>query len=485
MLVAMSRAILMLAAITAAFGQPKPAADAPQRLVRLSVAATDASRDPVIDLAASDIQIREDGQLRPAVFFRFAGPRRSTLPPAEGEIANHPAPAPTVILIDRWNERFTATASAWVDVANALQHTESVERLFIYFLTNHGDLFPVQALPTSEAGLGTLAQATPAELRSKVDDAARKLNGLRDVDVLDPILKANTTLRALYGLGSQMAAIAGRKNLIWITHGIPLTVRLPGADWVDFTPQVRTLSTAAVQSQIAIYPVQESAQGVGTDLDSLSRQTLEMFASLTGGRFYPSDNTGTALTDALADGRGSYRLAYYSPVREKDKKEHKIHLQTARKGVRLLAREGYFADAAEPDPDTMEKTLFTTECNSPFDATEIGLRAAVSPASTSGSSHFTIRIDPSDVLLEQQGADYRGDLALLFAYYNQGVFQKSSSAPIPLNVHLTQDQLSQAQKDGIQVSQDVPVNADSNEIRAIVLDRRLYALGSVTVRAPR
>ncbi len=481
----MSRAILLLAGIAGAFAQPRPAAESPQRLVRLSLAATDLSRDPVIDLAASDIQIREDGQVRPAVFFRFAGPRRSMLPPAQGEIANHPAPAPTVILIDRWNERFTATASAWVDVANALQHTESAERVFIYFLSNHGDLFPVQPLPSSEAGLGTLAQATPAELRAKLDDAAHKLNGLRDVDVLDPILKANTTLRALYGLGAQMAAIAGRKNLIWVTHGFPLSVRLPGSDWIEFTPQVRTLSEAATQSQIAIYPVQESSTGAGADLSSLARQTLEMFASLTGGRFYPSDNTGTALTDALADGRGSYRLAYYSPIREKDKKEHKIRLQTARKGVRLLARDGYFGDAAEPDPDRMEKTLFTTECNSPFDATEIGLRAAVTPAAAGGSSHFTIRIDPSDVLLEQQGGDFHGELALLFAYYDQGVFQKSSPAPIPLNVHLTQDQLNQAQKNGIEVSQDVPLSAGSNEIRAIVLDRKLYALGSVTARAPR
>lgn len=36
-------------------------------------------------------------------------------------------------------------------------------------------------------------------------------------------------------LGLQMAAIAGRKNLIWVTHGFPLTLALP--EIIDFAPR--------------------------------------------------------------------------------------------------------------------------------------------------------------------------------------------------------------------------------------------------------
>jgi hypothetical protein len=355
-----------------------------------------------------------------------------------------------------------------------------VERIFIYFLTNHGDLFPVEPLRSSEAELGAPAAMTPADLRAKLDEAVRKLNGFRDVDALDPILKLNTTLQALYALGGQMASIAGRKNLIWVTHGFPLTMRLPGGDWEDFTPQVRKLSAAAAQSEIAIYAVDQSGQGAGADPSGLARETLQMFTSLTGGRWYASDNAAAALTGATADGRGSYRLAYYSPIREKDKKEHKIRLDSLRKGVRLLTREGYFGDAVEPDPEAKEKALFTTECGSPFDATDIGLRVALSAASAGPSRHFAIRVDPADVLLEQRGGDYQGELALLFAFYSQGVF-KDAPAPTQIHVRLTPDQFSKAQKDGIDVSQDVPVSGDIEKIRVIVLDHRLDALGSVTV----
>ena len=69
MLLAMSRAVLLFAVITGAFAQSKSAAESPERLVRLNVFATNAKGDPVTDLRLADIQIREDGQLRPAVFF--------------------------------------------------------------------------------------------------------------------------------------------------------------------------------------------------------------------------------------------------------------------------------------------------------------------------------------------------------------------------------------------------------------------------------
>ena len=471
----MSRGILILAAIAGAAAQSQP----PQRLVRLNLSATDAKGNPVTDLRASDIQVREDGKARPIVFFRLAGPKRATMPLVEGETVNRPAGTPTLILFDRWNERLTVASSAWSTLGTALQRLESVDNIFVYFLTNRGDLFPVHPLPSANADLHTLAELTPIQLRTKLDEAMRTLNGFRGIDVEDPFLRTNTTFRALYMLGSQMAAIAGRKNLIWVTHGFPLTLALP--EIIDFAPQVRQLSAAATQSQIAIYTVDESAEGAA-DMGSPSRQTLEMFSSLTGGRLYPTDDASEALARAIADGRGTYRLAYYSPVRPKDRKEHKIRLESSKKGVHFLAREGYLSDAAEPNPDELEHALFSSVPHSPYDASEIGLRVALSQAPSGSATHFAIHIDPADILLEQRDGRYQGRLALLFAFYSHGFLQRAP-VPVDVDVNLTQDQLSQAQKDGIDISQNVPVATDAEKIRVIVLDRKLYALGSVTVPA--
>lgn len=441
----MLRAILPLIAATGALAQPMENAEAPERLVRLNVAAIDARGVPVTDLRVGDIHVREDGKVRPTVFFRRAGPDRAMMPLAEGDTANRPAVTPTLILFDRWNERIMTALSAWVGLGNALQGLSSVENVYIYFLTNQGDLLGVHPLPPSNADLRKLVEPTPAQLRTELDDAVRKLNGLRGVEVRDQILRANTTFRALNALGSQMAAIAGRKNLIWVTHGFPLTLDLQSGV-IDLTARIHQLSMAAAQSEIAIYTVDESVDGTA-DVGSSYRDTLEMFSSLTGGRLYSTDDTPGALADAIVDGRGNYRLAYYSVARPNDRKEHKVRLESSRKGVRLLTREGYFGDA-EPDPNELEHALFSSVPHSPFDASEIGLRVALSRATSNPDTHFSIHIDPADVLLEQRDEIYQGQLALLFGSYSHGFFERAPK-PIHVDVRLTPDQFSQAQKDGI------------------------------------
>lgn len=208
----MTRTLLLLAAAASAFAQPKGNDESPQRLVRLNVAA--AKGDPVTDLRASEVQVREDGKLRPIVFFRFAGSKRPIMAPAAGETVNRPETAPIVILFDRWNEQIQAAGPASFDIGAGLQRLESVERIFIYFLTNHGDLYPVNPLPATGADLRAMAEPIPAELRAKFDEAVRKLSGFRDhVVMVDPSLRANTTFQALNALGTQMAySIAGRRS---------------------------------------------------------------------------------------------------------------------------------------------------------------------------------------------------------------------------------------------------------------------------------
>jgi hypothetical protein len=316
---------------------------------------------------------------------------------------------------------------AWDDIGGAIERLESVESVYIYFLTNRGDLFPVHPLPATDADLREAPSPTPAQLRKELDDAMRRLQGFRNVDAKDPVIRPNITLQALSALlGTQMASIAGRKNFIWVTHGFPLTVQFLSNNWADFAPQIRRLSATAAELQIAFYTVDESARGAGADVGGLSRQTLQMFASLTGGRWYASGNAAEALNGALADSRGSYRVAYYSPFRQADKKEYKIRLDAVRKGVRLLTREGYFGDSIEPDPDELERVVLTNERRSPFDAGEIGLRIKFTPNRSTGIAHFSVRVNANDVLLEKRGDRYHGSVAMMLAFYQGGFLKRAT-----------------------------------------------------------
>lgn len=118
-------------------------------------------------------------------------------------------------------------------------------------------------------------------------------------------------MAALDALGGEMQQVFGRKNLVWITHGAPLMYISVVTDQpVDATRPLRLLAEKLEIAQIVVYPVQQSMQGAGQDVGSSGRQTLDLFAGLTGGRVFPSDSVNQALPQARLDARGNYQLAY-------------------------------------------------------------------------------------------------------------------------------------------------------------------------------
>ncbi|HLX45345.1 MAG TPA: VWA domain-containing protein [Bryobacteraceae bacterium] len=476
----MPRRLLALTAILAAFSDIARS-ESPQRLVRLTVTATDSKGNAVTDLQRDEIAVHEDGKSYPLVFFRFSGLTRDLAPAGaeNSEIANHSEPAPTFVLLDRWNDRLTSAATAWSDVTNALRHLESVERVYVYFLTNHGELVPVHPLPATDADLRRAPQPSPAELAAKLDDAFRAATGFRDTAAQDPLARVNTTIQTLTALGEQMASVAGRKNLLWITHGIPLRARLLNGDWADFAPRLQLLCEAAARSQIAIYTVDQSAAGVGANPIAFARQTLEMLTSLTGGRWYDSGNSTRAFSGVMTDSRGSYRLAYYAPIRERPG-ERKIHVTSTRKGIHLLTRDAYLNETADPPADLVAEAALGAQGRSPFDAAEIALRVSLTRNPAAKTIHLAIRINPSDLVFEHTAEKYQASLSVMTASYADG-FLKQTTAPVPVHVSLTQDQLDLATKNGLSTSQDFPIPQAIQKIRVIVFDRALYALGSVTI----
>ncbi len=453
------------------------AQETPQRLVQMTVVATTNKEEPVTDLTPSDIHIKEDGKEHPLAFFRFAGSNREVAPPEPGELVNRPGTPPVALLFDRWNERIVLAAEAWGDIGRAIQSLESVERLYIYFLTPTGDLYPVHPFPPADADLRGAPQISPAQLRAEFDDAVKKLNGFRDMDVFDPGIRANTTFQTLARLGTQMSAIAGQKTLLWVTRGVPLELLIEGETF-DYTPQVRGIATSMVQTKLALSTVDESANGAGADPVGQSRLTLQMFSSLTGGRWYLSGDTVHALNETLSDARGRYRIAYYSDYRGNDKKEHKIRIESPRKNVRFVTREGYFGNTPEQDPEIMKDTSFNAECHSPFDASEITVRVVYKK--DNAGQHLAIHVNPSDLLLTAQGDKYYGAVSVAFAIYSGGTF-KGITKPDSIELNLTKDQLAQAQKSGYVITENLPAVSGADRMRAIVYDEGLHAMGTVTI----
>ena len=448
-----------------------------QALTKINVVALGPKGAPVTDLTAADFQIRVDGKLCPVLFSRFAGGKHQLVQPGPEEFVNHPGPPFTVILLDRWNERESTMVTAWQDVATAVGHLETVDRVYIYYIANRGELVPIYPLPGLEADLHVPESPPAATLVSKLDETVRSLAGLRNMGNVDPAVRADITLQGL-GIAGRMAAIDGPKNLVWVTHGFPIQFVSSSGQLMDYTGPLLGLAQVAGRAQVAIYTVDQSEEGAGANVAGLSRLTLELVSAQTGGRWYSSGRASDALAGVSADARGTYQVAYVAPVNPKAPKDHKVRVESSRKGLRLLARAGYSGDEVLPDADEASDEAFTRQSHSPFEATEIGLRAAVSH--TSSAVHLEIHVDPADVLLEHKGDRYLGSLALKFALYRGGTF-KGGQPSFQQDVTLTQEQYEAALKNGIVISRDVQVSDEFEKLRVMVFDRGAQGLGSVVV----
>ena len=136
----------------------------------------------------------------------------------------------------------------------------------------------------------------------------------------------------------------------------------------------------------------------------------------------------------MTDARGSYRLAYYS-VLLKRMQEYKIRLDTLRKGVRLLAREGFTSGVGGPSANQIETAAFNNQIDSPVDAAEIGLRVALSRPQQPGAVNFDIRVDPADVLIDHSGENYQAKFDVIVAFYSEGKLRAFSRHPNELDLY--------------------------------------------------
>ena len=169
-----------------------------------------------------------------------------------------------------------------------------------------------------------------------------------------------------------------RKNIVWITDGVPIGLgprRSDTGDFVDFTPQLHQLSEAFNRSSVAIYPVRQvmlgspDAQGGGSGMGMGSIETLDEFAGMTGGRPDSSKDIGGAVQQAMNDVRTSYQIGYYPPAQNWDGKFHKLRVTCTRKGVRIQTKTGYYA-WPEP-PGTEARQAISVAASTAFDAAEM------------------------------------------------------------------------------------------------------------------
>jgi len=483
--------------------------DLPQepKLINLNVIAVDSRGQPINDLTSDDLQVTDAGKPQKISFFRH---NESKLEPAPtlkpNEFSNRmggESAGATIILFDLMNESFSTRGVAANHLVHDLEGLENANTVYLYFITLDGHLFPVRALPNAESEIHPPAGAAwTRQIKPIMDEAMRAVARVRPAEI-DVAIRVQLTYMALDSLATQLSGIPGRKNVVWITDGVPIALgpgRSDTGDYVDFIPQMRHLSESLDRSGVSIYPVRQlllgspdrigatsggdgATGGAGTGLDSAA--TLDDFANMTGGRPNAGKDIGSAVTQAMNDLRFSYQIGYYAPPQSRDGKFHKLRVTSKRKGVRIQAKTGYYA---WPDPPGTEtRDIILAASLAAFDASEIGLRGTLTPARPPAGqmgAHLDVRVDANDIAFVHEGGQFSAQLRFAFIGYRTDG-RTESSAISPLDLHYSAEDRDKALKEGIAFAHDVPVGPNVNKLRLVLLDRGSNAVGSLTIPVQR
>jgi VWFA-related protein len=443
-----------LAAALAGAGAAQP------QMIRLNVAALDGHGQPVSDLTKADFQIQDGGKEQAIAFFHPTSRPAGTLSHA------------TLVLFDLLNADITNRTFSTDEIVHSLQGRETSDFLYFYLLTPDIKLWPVRPLPNSPADIRPPDKPWTQNIRTLLDDALKNANRLRQQGLTEDD-RERRTYDVLAQVVSTMAMIPGRKNIVWISRGVPISLRLAsGGEEIDYRPLLRKFTEACARAKVAVYPVNPSTSAVPSQSELASVETLQQIANLTGGRLYSANSIGRAVSLAADEWRGDYTIGYFPSADNWDGKLHKVKVSSARRGVDLLFPDAYYAD--RPDASAATRAALQAAVSSPFDSPEMKLRV------TAAKGHLQIRVDYADALVTEKEGRFTASLVLTIVDYN-AKGPKAIAPPAAMNLSMTEEQRAAAMKDGILLTQDRPAGEGIERMRVIVYDPATNLVGSATV----
>jgi VWFA-related protein len=484
-------------------------------VVDLNVVALDSHGQPVTDLTRDEFRVTDSGQPQTIAFLRR---RDSKQTPAASlgpnELSNRSGtniPRATLILFDLLNETFSSRALASNLLVRSLESLEAPDYVYLYLFTLNGRLYPVHGLPPPGEPSPPDSASWTRNAKQLVDQALRAVLQTRPVDI-DVAVRVQMTYYGLNAIAAELSRVPGRKNIVWITDGVPIElgpIRSDTGDFVDFTPLLRQMSEGFDRYGVSIYPVRQimlgstntvndspddiggfatggGRSGAGASSNTRSGvgsiDTLDQFAGMTGGRPDAGKDIGVALRQAINDARTSYQLGYYPPEKNWDDKLHKLKVTCTRKGVRIQTKTAYYA--WRQNPGARAEDAVNAASATSFDAAEIGLRASLSPDPKGGRSmRLDAHIDAQDLALVHTGAFYDGELRIAVAAFVPG--QQAQRGPlIPVELHFSVADRDKAMQQGISFVQNVNMGEGVSNLRLIVFDRGSDAVGSITLPVP-
>ena len=524
----MRRVPVFLALSVLLTAQETPVFRVGTRLVELSVVVTGKDGKPLQDLTENDFEVLENGKAMPLAFFNPAGaeaPAAEPLPP--GVFSNRPeyAPAPprsvTVILLDWLNTDPRDQQFARAQVARFLKDLNPRDRVAIYTLS--GGLRVAHDFSDDPASLAKAAEKIRAEwppaglseeqllLRQAelAEQFLAQATGQPELDARNEAanfskeLRVTQTLKQFEFIAQRLAGLPGRKNLVWVSAGIPLTatwsmMQVSGAaspGMRTFTKEFDRAVRAVTDAGISVYAI--DARGLRTDVDApamaerrtrrpamggaeqagirdaMAADTLASIQGLTeptGGRIFRNMNElAGGIRQALDEAAASYTLAYYTSE-DGGRRPRRLEIKLKRKDA-----TAYYRHSVNPGP-VSASAAGTEMLQHPLAATGILVNAQVLPEGGS-RLNVTVQIDPAGLTLKEERGAITGAVELYYAIIGSDGKAKVETSKAALK--LTPEQMEKIASAGLVLPKSLSRPGNAARLRIVVRDSGSGAAGVV------
>lgn len=347
------------------------------RLVVLDVVVTDGKGHPVTGLKQKDFKLLEDGQpqtvksfeehvpVDPAMAAKRMAAVAAQLPP--NTFTNYTpltgSSAANVILLDALDTPVQAQMYLREQMIDYMKTVPPGTPIAIFQLDTQ--MHMVQGL-TSD----------PEVLREAV-------NGKRDKPVISPLLggpyapgyvreklRRQILTEAMQGLARYLEPFPGRKNLIWFTGSLPISLYgdgplSPFPDMTSFMDDFNKVTDVLTLSRIAVYPIDARGlrvdprftaandgmgrlRGDGFFRTAVQQGYLDDVAATTGGKaFYNTNGLKETIEEIVDTGSHYYTFSYTPSNSTWDGRYRKLKVEMARDGLHLQYRKGYYARVDE------------------------------------------------------------------------------------------------------------------------------------------
>lgn len=380
----------------------------------VDVLVTDDKGNPVRGLKQSDFTVLEDGHPQPIrSFYEYGQAAPPTPPPAlpPNTYTNStalPVSGPVQIFL--------------FDVlATPPKYMEQAKKYIADYLRSMPDGTQVAVFDLSPSKGLVLLQGVTTDGHA----AATAVDNLDVEWIRNVVLPYPVAIVGSHRIADYVAAIHGRKNLIWIVPGSPpAIVRDGGYSWgirdMTLLHRLMDLYDIFTREQIAIYPL--DPRGVHDFGHTPTAQHIALLkqdvADETGGATSNSNDFQGTIANIVDDTLHGYTLSFIPPRAVEDGHYHTVTIKLDRPGLHLNYRPGYNDEQSLP-PDAVLKQqmiqgpmrlgaipatqiLFDLHVEPVSSATQLVKRPVTSPAPphTKGAPYDTVfTFDPKQIAL--------------------------------------------------------------------------------------